>query len=279
MKGIIVVDKPSNISSNKVVSIVKKLTGEKAGHMGTLDPLASGVLPVCIGKATRLFDYFLKKRKTYLAEFTFGYMTDTLDCEGKVVAEGGRIPDRDEIIKVCSNMLGEINQVPPMYSAKSVNGVRAYELARKGVRIDLKPKLINIYKFLLTEYNGARCAFEIECSSGTYIRSICRDLAVTMGTYATMTALRRVRSGPFSIEKSVSLDCLNIDTIIKNLINIDSVIDLDTIELDDVDYIRFLHGLKIATDEIGNYKIKHNDEVVAIAEAKDGIIHIKTNLN
>ena len=138
--GFINVNKAAGVSSAREVAVIKKLTGQACGHLGTLDPMACGVLPVAVGNATRLFDYFLTKRKRYIAEFTFGTDTDTLDTTGTITAEGGRIPSEEEICAALPYLTGELMQVPPNYSAKNVNGARGYELARKGEVFTLPPK-------------------------------------------------------------------------------------------------------------------------------------------
>jgi len=144
VNGFVNVNKKFGDGSTFVVGKVKKKLSSKCGHMGTLDPLASGVLPVGISKATRLFDYLLDKRKTYIAEFEFGRLTDTLDCEGTDVYTGGRVPTKEEITCVLGDFLGEIDQIPPAYSAKMVDGVRSYDLARRGIEVQLKPKRVRI---------------------------------------------------------------------------------------------------------------------------------------
>ena len=145
MNGFINYYKPSGISSAYAINRIKKLfKGDKIGPMGTLDPLAEGVLPIAIGKSTRLFDYLLDKEKIYIAEFTFGYETDTLDRGGKVIKEGGLVPTVDEVLKVIPTLVGKVDQLPPLYSAKNVGGERSYDLARRGIEVELKPKTVEI---------------------------------------------------------------------------------------------------------------------------------------
>ncbi len=230
MNGIVILNKPSGISSNTACRKVGKILGEKkVGHLGTLDPMAEGVLPVALGKCTKLFDYYLKKRKTYIAEFTFGYETDTLDREGRIVVDGGRFPTKEDIALVLPKLRGEIAQIPPKYSAKKVNGKRAYDLARENVEFELKPKDITIYKLeMLEQIDNKTYKFLIECSAGTYIRSIARDIAYALQTYATMTHLQRKMCGEFLIENSCTFDNINDSSVISpselfggNAINID----------------------------------------------------------
>ena len=165
--GFINVDKPSGVTSSAIVNKIKWLSGVPCGHMGTLDPLASGVLPVGVGNATRLFDYFLQKQKTYIAEFTFGETADTLDCTGEIV-RGGHVPTESEILEVLPQFIGEIDQIPPKYSAKNVNGKRGYELARAGIEFELQPKRIVIHDLeLLGKSNDDTFRVKIRCGGGT----------------------------------------------------------------------------------------------------------------
>ena len=177
--------------------------------MGTLDPLACGVFPIAISKATRLFDYSLDKKKRYTAIFDFGYTTDTLDIEGVKTYENSIVPNEKQLLNAASKLLGDILQIPPLYSAKCVNGKRAYDLARAGVEFELKPKLITIYRLdLIEKVSEYQYKFEIECSSGTYIRSIARDLAEICGTYGCMSYLERTATGTFYKNTAIELDVL-----------------------------------------------------------------------
>jgi tRNA pseudouridine55 synthase len=206
MKGFINIIKPQGMSSAYAVGAVKRKFNMPCGHMGTLDPMASGVLPVGLGKATRLFDYLLDKKKTYVATFRFGVLTDTLDTTGTVTATCDKIPTSDEILSVLPRFVGEIEQVPPLYSAKCVDGKRGYQLARQGVDFKLPAKKVTILNIeLLGQKGEADFDFKIECKGGTYIRSICRDLAYSLSTYATMTSLEREKSGCFTKDNAFSL--------------------------------------------------------------------------
>lgn len=208
MQGFINIYKPSGITSAYVVSKVKKhLNTKKVGHMGTLDPLASGVLPIAIGKATRMFDYFLEKNKTYVAVFKFGYETDTLDSDGVVTNKTDNTPNKEDILDALPNLTGELLQMPPKYSAKKIKGKKAYELAREGIEFTLKTKQIEVHEFrLIEQIDDYSFKFLIDCSSGTYIRSLGRDLGYEVNSLATMTSLERVESGFFNTENAISLD-------------------------------------------------------------------------
>lgn len=204
MLGFLNIYKPSGVTSAQVVAqLKKKFNLSKIGHMGTLDPMASGVLPVAIGKATKLFDFFLQKEKTYIAQFEFGYITDTLDSEGEVLDKSLHIPSKKDIEGILPLLIGDIEQVPPQFSAKNVQGKRAYTLARNGIKVELPPKKVFIKELvLLQQLTTTKFEFSITCSSGTYIRSIARDMGQLLHTYATMNALTRTKCGYFRVEEA-----------------------------------------------------------------------------
>lgn len=219
MIGFLNINKPVGSTSAQVVAQVKRKLnlpkGVKIGHMGTLDKLASGVLPIAVGRATRLFDYMLTKRKYYRAEFTFGYQTDTLDCDGEIVERSEVSPNLEQIEDALGSFLGDIDQMPPQYSAKVVGGRRASDLARLGQEVNLKPARIHIYEFRCIENKGNNTyTFEIECSAGTYIRSLCRDLAKQLNSVATMTALCRTRAGVFMLDEAIDIDEVSEDKLL-----------------------------------------------------------------
>ena len=210
--GFVNLSKPAGMTSSDAVCIVRGVLSraiggrQKTGHLGTLDPLATGVLPIALGKATALFDFLAFKTKRYVAEFTFGTATDTLDRGGKTVRDGGRIPSAEEIAAVLARFTGEFMQTPPAYSAKSVNGRRAYSYARSGEAVELAPKLVRVDSFELIGGGEGVYEFAIECGGGTYIRSLARDIADALGTCAYMSALTRTKSGPFTAENAVTPD-------------------------------------------------------------------------
>ncbi|MBR6737141.1 MAG: tRNA pseudouridine(55) synthase TruB [Clostridia bacterium] len=280
MKGFINYYKPSGISSAYAINRIKKLfKGEKIGHMGTLDPLAEGVLPIAIGKATRLFDYLLDKDKVYVATFTFGYETDTLDRGGKVIKSGGKVPTESEVLKVIPSLIGTVMQVPPAYSAKNVQGKRSYELARQGIEVELKPKKVEISQIKLINYNGDSFNFEITCKGGTYIRSIVRDMALALNTFGTMTALKRVKSGAFSVENAVYEEEIVESDLEDLLIAPDSVLSLESIYLNDELYIELENGRPcIATCENGLYKVYHDEEFIGVGLVENAILKIKARI-
>lgn len=279
MNGIIVIDKPKGKSSNQVVGAVKKLFNQKkVGHLGTLDPLATGVLPICLGKATKLFDYFLTKTKTYVAQFTFGQTTDTLDSEGQVLESCDFVPSISQINQVLPSFIGELDQMPPKYSAKSVNGVRAYELARKGIEFDLKPKKVCIFKFELTRQISSNVfEFLIDCSSGTYIRSLARDLAQKCGSLAYMNGLRRTRTGQFKIEQAVTLENVSVSDII----SLDKILSSHKkIVVDAVNFDKLKNGnsVKVPLSSGENLLVYCKEKLFGIGDCSHHVLKVKTNL-
>lgn len=280
MIGFINLNKAAGESSAKEVSVIKRLSHTPCGHMGTLDPMASGVLPVAIGNACRLFDYFLSKRKTYVATFRFGEDYDTLDTTGEIVKGGGRVPSAEEIEKVIPKLVGEIMQVPPRYSAKSVGGKRGYELARSGVDFVLPPKKVSVYRIELLEKVGTeRFSFRIECGGGTYIRSIARDMAELLDTYAAMCALVRTQSGPFEIENAVPSSALTEENLGGYLIPADSLLPFESFHADGVTAKRLFNGLTVKCNlKDGIYKIYNVNDFYGLATVEAGNIKVRTKL-
>lgn len=268
MTGFINVYKEKGVGSTFVVNRIKRLTKTSAGHMGTLDPLASGVLPVAIGNAARLFDYFLDKEKTYLARFRFGVTTDTLDEEGEKIF-GGSVPSEAEINAALPAFLGEIKQVPPKYSAVSVGGRRGYELARAGAEFTLQAKTVRIFSFTCTGQTAPdEYAFEIVCGGGTYIRSLARDLAAALGTRGYMSALERTASGVFTKETAVRLDALTPDNVAEYLIPTERVLPYPAMEGADG---RIFNGVAVECAlKDGLYKLYRDKEFYGLARVANG---------
>ena len=276
MTGFLNIDKPSGKSSAYIVNFVKRLTGRPAGHLGTLDPFASGVLPVGLGNANRLFDYFLTKEKTYSARFYFGATTDTLDPEGAMTVSG-EVPAESEIRKTLPKFVGTFEQMPPAYSAKSVGGRRSYELARKGETPALAPKRVTVDAFGLVGQVGVHeFEFEITCGAGTYIRALARDLAAALGTLGYCTALRRTASGIFTLETAVPPERLTPGNWREFLIETDSVLPFSVISSDDK---RLLQGQKVETGLAdGLYKLYFAGEFYGLAKAEGGLLKAEKKL-
>ncbi len=204
-----VVDKPEGPTSHGVVSIVRRGTGvRKVGHAGTLDPRASGVLVLCLGPATRLSEYLSSSHKLYEAKVRFGESTDTYDAEGAITSSTGEAPTEDQVEAALEGFRGELQQVPPAYSAIKLQGKKAYELAREGKPVELDPRSVTVYELTKLQYEPPELTIRVECSAGTYIRSLAHDLGETLATGAHLSALRRLRAGPFGLEEAVTLDDL-----------------------------------------------------------------------
>lgn len=209
--GWLVLDKPAGITSTHAVSKVKRLTkAAKIGHGGTLDPFATGVLPLALGEATKTMPYVLDGDKSYEFTIQWGSTTDSLDCDGQVVKSSDVRPTSDQIAAALPIFVGEISQVPPIFSAIHVDGQRAYDLARAGETPELKARLVTIRQLALIEDNPQKgtTKLHVACGKGTYVRSICRDLAQHLGAEAHVVQLRRIHSGPFHLEQAISLESL-----------------------------------------------------------------------
>ena len=214
LNGWIILDKPVGLGSTQAVSAIKRLLREagepkiKVGHGGTLDPLASGALPIALGEATKLCGRMLDATKAYEFTIRFGEETDTLDAEGKVVATSEILPSQREIAAVLARFTGTIEQVPPVYSALKIEGKAAYVRARSGEQLEMKPRTVTVHELTLKSTTADEGTFSATVSKGTYIRSLARDIARTLGTVGHITYLRRTRAGPFGLDQAVSLDFL-----------------------------------------------------------------------
>lgn len=277
-KGIIPINKPMDWTSFDVVNKLKyRLKPLKVGHLGTLDPMATGVLLVTVGKATKLFDLMQTKVKTYVATFEFGYETDTLDATGETIAKCDKIPAENEILSVLPKFVGEISQIPPKYSAKSVNGTRAYALARQNIDFELKPKTVNIYNLHIISYQNNILTIEIECGSGTYIRAIGRDIAKDLGTYATMTSLVRTKIDKFDLTRCYEIE--EIENIDEKTIPIKEVLSLETLKLNENQTFKILNGQTIYVEQNdGLYLVEDEIDAVAIVQIKENVAKMHTFL-
>ena len=210
MNGLLVVDKPGGMTSHDVVAKLRRITGERSiGHLGTLDPMATGVLPLVLGKFTRLAQYFSSAEKSYLGTIRFGFATDTYDAEGEPV--GPRVEPEltlEQVRAAASRFSGEMQQMPPPFSAKKIAGTPAYKLARAGKPVDLKPALIHIVGFQIIRLDGAEAQFAMDISSGGYVRSVAHELGEDLGCGAHLSTLRRTQAGPFTLNEARTLDAL-----------------------------------------------------------------------
>lgn len=225
MDGIIIVYKTKGITSFDAVRAIKKISNTKhVGHTGTLDPLAEGVLPVCLGKATKLVDYIMNDFKVYSTVLKLGSVSDTYDREGNIIEEKAVSVTEEQIEEAVLSFVGEIDQIPPMYSALKVNGKRLYELARKGIEVERKPRPIHIYEINITDIKIPYVSFDVKCSKGTYIRSLCYDIGIKLKCGALMWELERIATGNFTAEKSVKLNELSEENIENYLIPMDEAL-------------------------------------------------------
>lgn len=248
--GFVNIIKPTGMTSSDVVLCVKKiLRTKKVGHLGTLDPAASGVLPVAVGKATKYFDYFLNKDKTYVAVVKFGVETNSLDSFGNITNKDNKIITKEDILKVLPEFEGKILQVPPKYSAIKINGKRACDLARDNVDFEIKPKEITIHQIKLLEMQNENVfKFEVHCSAGTYIRTLFSDIAYKMGTVSTTPVIIRTQSGRFNLTNALSLEDFE-DT--QKVLSITEVFkDIQIVEVDEKNAKKLINGVKIAINDI-----------------------------
>lgn len=277
--GFINLNKPSGVSSAAMVGKIKRLTGIACGHMGTLDPMASGVLPVAVGNASRLFNYLLNKEKVYRAVFCFGRETDTLDALGTVLCTGKKIPSQEEINDKLRFFVGEIEQFPPAYSAKNVNGVRAYQLARQGKPVLLEAKKVFVRSVVLTRrVSEDSFEFLISCGGGTYIRSLGRDIAKACGTVATMTSLVREKSGVFTLDNACRIQSLTAENWKEFLIPPDRVFEMPAVDFDGEQARKLRNGLGVEYPVAGEYMLYLDDDFYGIARAEEGTLRAKVKL-
>jgi len=284
MDGIIIINKEKGYTSNDVVQIVKKIFNEKVGHTGTLDPMATGVLPLLVGKGTLASKYLINHDKIYQATLRLGQKMDTGDIEGKVIEEkevSTQMLDKDYIEDVLSTFIGEQTQTPPIYSAIKVKGKKLYEYARTGQEVEIPTRNITIYKIELLEVDVLKkqIKFEVNCSKGTYIRTLCEDVAKKLGTVGYMSDLNRVQVGDFNLQSAIKIDDLKNGNM-KNFISIEEFFKQnDKIILDENDMTRFLNGVKIFMEEKNvptNILLKNiyniKGDFIGIGTVKDGVL-------
>ena len=280
MDGIIVINKEKGCTSHDVVYQVKKLFGVKVGHTGTLDPNATGVLPILLGKGTELSQFLICHDKKYVATLKLGVKTDSADSEGHVIEEkevNKELLTEENVNSIFKNMIGKQKQIPPMYSAIKVNGKKLYEYARKGQSVDIPPREIEIYNFKLIDLNIKEniIRFEIYCSKGTYIRTVCEQIAEKLSTVGYMKELERTMVGDFNIEKTVTIDelkqCYNDESFLeKNVITIEEFFaNKPEVHLDDKKVELVLNGVCITN--------KREDGIVRIYDENDRFIGICIN--
>ena len=284
MQGIVLINKPANCTSHDIVYKIRKITNEKVGHTGTLDPMAKGVLPILIGKATKCSAYLINHNKTYKVELQLGIQTDTADSEGKIVRKEEvqeKLLNKQHVINTLEMMLGKQDQTTPIYSAIKIEGKKLYEYARKGQKIEIPPRKIEIYNIELNNIDEIKKSikFTVSCSKGTYIRSLCEDIAKKLGTVGFMSDLTRLKVGEFSIQKSISLEkILNSENpkeeLEKNIITIEELFNKkDSIELSSKELTLFINGVKLQKNKEDDiYKIYNNTNFIGIGIIKDKML-------
>lgn len=284
MDGIIVINKPKGYTSHDIVYKVKKLFNQKVGHTGTLDPNATGVLPLLIGKGTQISKYLINHNKTYEVELQLGIKTETADIEGKVIEEkevDKKSLIKENIEKVLKSFLGKQQQIPPIYSAIKVKGKKLYEYARKGEKVEILPRNIEIFDIELIHINKEKkqVKFLVSCSKGTYIRTLCEDIATKLNTVGFMLNLNRIKVGDFSIYNSVTLDELTKNFESKEWLD-GKIITIEDffktcydIHLFDRKFDLFLNGVNITQNrQDGVYRIYNKDVFIGTGTISNNLL-------
>ena len=284
MDGILIINKPKQYTSHDVVAKVKKICGEKVGHTGTLDPMATGVLPLLLGQGTKLSKYLINHDKTYIATIQLGKKTDTLDSEGSILEErivDGKLLNKENVQRVLECQIGKQIQTPPIYSAIKVNGKKLYEYARKGVEVEIPKREIEIYNIELLDINekDKTIEFKEHCSKGTYIRTLCENIAEKLGTIGYMKELNRVQVGQFNLNQAFTVEELeknkeNEKFLNQHLITVQNFFEkYPIIELKEEKLKLFLNGVQLTNNnDDGLYQIKVNNVVVGIGTIKNKLL-------
>ena len=291
MDGIIIINKTKGCTSHDIVYKIKKMLNKKVGHTGTLDPMAEGVLPILIGKGTQLSKYLINHDKKYIVELQLGIKTDTADSEGKIIEEktvNKTKLSKENITNVLQTFIGKQEQIPPIYSAIKVNGKKLYEYARKGQEVELKSRQIEIYDIKLIDYSmdEKQIKFKVFCGKGTYIRSLCEDIATKFETVGYMKSLKRTQVGNFKIDDSITIEELknlienneniDIDDILKNkIITVEEIFEkFQYINLDEKKLELFLNGVMLTQNlDEGVYKIYNkNGEFIGTGTIKNKLL-------
>ncbi len=260
LNGLIIINKPTNMTSRDVVNILcKKLQTKSIGHIGTLDPIATGVLVCLIGKYTKLTNILMNHDKEYIASFKLGLLTDTLDITGKILKEDSYNINKEKVERVLNSFIGSYNQEVPIYSAVKINGKKLYEYARQNEQIDLPKREVIIYSLDLLSIEDGIITIKTKVSKGTYIRSLIRDIGIKLETNATMTSLKRTKLGNFNLEDAYSLE--DIDNNNYKILLLEDFLDLEIINLNDNDYFKVKNGqiLDINTNKYILFKYQNNN--------------------
>lgn len=284
MDGILIINKPKQYTSHDVVAKVKKICGEKVGYTGTLDPMATGVLPLLLGQGTKLSKYLINHDKTYIATIQLGKKTDTLDSEGSILEErlvDGKLLNKENVQRILECQIGKQIQTPPIYSAIKVNGKKLYEYARKGVEVEIPKREIEIYNIELLDINekDKTIEFRVHCSKGTYIRTLCENIAEKLGTIGYMKELNRVQVGQFNLNQAITVEELeknkeNEKFLNQHLITVQNFFEkYPIVELKEEKLKLFLNGVQLTNNnDDGLYQIKVNNVVVGIGTIKNKLL-------
>lgn len=274
MDGLLIINKPKGYTSHDIVNIVKKqLNITKVGHAGTLDPNATGVLPVLIGNATKISKYLIEHDKVYIAELKLGEKSSTGDLEGEII-EKKSVPklNEDQIKDTLKLFLGKQQQIPPMYSSIKINGKKAYEYARKGLKVEMEPREIEIMNISLIKFQDNIITFKVKCSKGTYIRVLCEDIAKSLGTVGLMKELCRIKVNEFDIKNSVTLDDIKNGNV--QVINIEEIFKLQScIKLNNRETKLFLNGVKLSNNKLdGLYRVYNNNVFLGLGIVSNNLL-------
>lgn len=277
MDGIIVINKEKEYTSHDVVAkLKKKLNVSKVGHTGTLDPNATGVLPILLGKGTKFSKYLINHDKIYEVELELGKKTDTADTEGKIIEE--KYVDekyiKENLLQVLESFVGKQEQIPPIYSAIKKNGKKLYEYARNGEKIEIEPRKIEIYNIELIEHSQNDIKFVVSCSKGTYIRSLCEDIAEKLNTVGYMKNLKRLQVGEFNIKDAVYIDDIDLNNVNEHLITLEEILkEIPCINLSAKKLILFLNGVQLTTNNVDDlYKIYVDNKFIGTGTVRKGLL-------
>ncbi|MCI8383532.1 MAG: tRNA pseudouridine(55) synthase TruB [Clostridia bacterium] len=279
MDGIIIINKPEKYTSHDIVYQTKKILGEKVGHTGTLDPMATGVLPLLIGKGTQCAKYLMNHDKIYEVQLTLGKRTETADREGAILEEK-EVPsicfEQETVKQALETFLGKQEQIPPIYSAIKVKGKKLYEYARKGQTVEIKPREIEIYeiKLLKINQNLKQIEFQVHCSKGTYMRSLCEDIAIKLNTVGYMSALNRIQVGEFSLKQAITLEELQEQEKNVSYLTIEKLFQKKrAITITENRLIPFLNGVKLTMKEPDDvYRVYCNQQFIGIGVVQQELL-------
>jgi tRNA pseudouridine55 synthase len=286
--GWVVLDKPYGVGSTPMVSKVRWLfSAQKAGHAGTLDPLATGILPIALGEATKTVPFLMDAAKSYYFEITWGETRTTQDAEGDIIAQSDVRPTRADITAALPEFRGEIEQVPPKFSAIKIDGQRAYDLARAGEAVEIKSRPVRVDRFDLIDMTADTATFEVDCGKGTYIRSLARDLAAVLGACGYVSVLRRTRVGPFALAQSITLDALtdmcDVARVSEGLHPVTTALDdIPVLAVTEQDAIDLRHGRSITAPphlQANLIRAEASGTLLALCEPRDGALVPKRVFN